>query len=355
MTGILSTLPRSLGLVMPAEWERHQATWMSWPFDDDMWFGRLKEVRAEYEALVRAIAKYETVNLLLRDGEAWTSATNALSDAGNIKFHTVPLDDVWMRDHGPLFVRRGTSDSKAKEPSFAYVNWGFNAWGNKYDSAKDNLVPERLASTLGLPRFEPGIIMEGGSLDVDGLGTCLTTKQCLLTPTRNPELSAADLERYLADYLGISRLIWLNDGLEGDHTDGHVDTITRFVAPGVVVTSVTDQKSDHNYLPMLENLEILRSQVDARGLPLKVVELPLPKEPMHLDDGTRLPATYANFYFVNGAVLVPQYGDVNDKKALAILQSLMPERQVIGLSSRNIIVGGGSFHCLTQQQPEVSR
>jgi agmatine deiminase len=338
---------------MPAEWERHQATWMSWPFDDDMWFGRLREVRSEYEALVRTIAKYETVHLLLRDGEAWDSATNALSDAANIKFHPMPLDDVWMRDNGPIFIRGAASKFSQKGPSYAYVNWGFNAWGDKYDSAKDNLVPERLASTLGLSRFEPRIIMEGGSLDVDGLGTCLTTKQCLLTPTRNPTLSPSDIERYLSDYLGISRLIWLNDGLEGDHTDGHVDTITRFVAPGVVVTSVTDQKSDPNYLPMHENLEILKSEVDARGLPLKVVELPLPKEPIYLDDGTRLPATYANFYFVNSAVLVPQYGDPNDHKALAILQALIPDRKVVGLSSRNIIVGGGSFHCLTQQQPEV--
>ncbi|MBM4251065.1 MAG: agmatine deiminase family protein [Deltaproteobacteria bacterium] len=340
---------------MPAEWERHQATWMSWPFDDDMWFGRLKEVRVEYEALVRAIAKYETVHLLLRDGEAWDSATNALRDAAGIKFHPMPLDDVWMRDNGPIFVRRRDPHSLLKDSGYAYVNWGFNAWGDKYESAKDNLVPERLAPTLRLPRFEPGIIMEGGSLDVDGFGTCLTTRQCLLTPTRNPHLSPADIERYLADYLGISRVIWLNEGLEGDHTDGHVDTITRFVAPGVVVTSVTDNKDDPNYPPMLENLEILKAEIDARGIALKVVELPLPKEPIHLEDGTRLPATYANFYFVNSAVLVPQYGDPNDHKALSILQGLLPDRKVIGLSSRSIIVGGGSFHCLTQQQPEVER
>jgi agmatine deiminase len=355
MTGILSALPRQLGLHMPAEWVRHTATWMSWPFDvdDEMWFGYLAEVRAEYAALVRTIAKYEPVNLLLRDEEAETSAKAALGSIAGVSFHRVPLDDVWMRDNGPIFVRRPQTATDGQS-NFAYVNWRFNAWGGKYDFERDNLVPELLAPVLKMPRFEPGIVMEGGSLEVDGEGLCITTKQCLLTPTRNPDLSPADLERYLHDYLGIQRVIWLNDGLEGDHTDGHVDTITRFIGPGSVVTSVTEDRDDANYAPMQENLGILRRAVDLNGQPLKVTELPLPKEPLFLPDGTRLPATYANFYFVNGAVIVPQYGDPNDAKALSVLQGLLPQHKVVGLSSRHIIRGGGSFHCLTQQQPEGS-
>ena len=348
MTGGLLHLPRSLGLAMPAEWEMHKATWMSWPFDDDMWFGRLEAVRSEYAELVRTIARFEPVHVLLRDDEAALSAKSALAGLKSVTFHDLPLDDVWMRDNGPIFVRGAGAPL-----NYAYVNWEFNAWGGKYDFAKDNMVPKRLSEILGVPRFDAGIVMEGGSLDVDGLGTCLTTKQCLLTPTRNPHLSASDIEGYLNDYLGLSQVIWLHNGLEGDHTDGHVDTITRFVSPGVIVTSVTDDKSDSNYLPMQENLDILRQSHDRRGQPFKIIELPLPRQPLHLNDGTRLPATYANFYFVNGAVIVPQYGDPNDQVALDVLKSVIPGRQVIGLSSRNIIVGGGSFHCLTQQQPEV--
>jgi agmatine deiminase len=263
-----------------------------------------------------------------------------------------------MRDNGPIFLTRDSAsgpaaDSDSDALAAAYVNWRFNAWGAKYPYEQDNLVPERLAPTLGLPRFEPGIVMEGGSLDIDGQGLCLTTRQCLLTPTRNPDLTPSHIERYLSDYLGIKQVIWLNDGLEGDHTDGHVDTITRFVAPRTVVTSVTNDPGDSNFAPMRENLTILRDFTGSNGEPLRVIELPLPKAPIYLADGTRLPATYANFYFVNGAVLVPQYGDEHDSLALTVLREAIADREVIGLSSRHIIAGGGSFHCLTQQQPEV--
>jgi agmatine deiminase len=350
MSQVLSGLPRDLGLSMPAEWAPHSATWMSWPFDEEMWFDHLTQVRQEYSALVKTLARFEPVHLLVRDGEAESTAKAALEGVRNITLHRIPLNDVWMRDNGPLFLLKGNKSS-AQAPALSFVNWGFNAWGGKYDSDLDNQVPLALAEILQLPRFDAPYIMEGGSLEINGEGTCITTEQCLLTPTRNPDLGKSDLEKLLSQYLGIDQVIWLKDGLEGDHTDGHVDTITRFADETTVLTSVTSDRSDVNFDRMQENLEILRSTRLISGRDMRVVELPLPDEKLFLEDGTRLPPTYANFYIANGAVLVPQYGDRNDAAALDVLRSVFPRHEVIGLASRHIIMGGGSFHCLTQQQP----
>jgi len=357
MPSQVGPLPHQLGLRMPAEWAPHAATWMSWPFDEEMWWGKLSEVRREYADLVRTIARFEPVHLLLRDDEAVESAKAALKGVGNVLMHRVPLDDVWLRDNGAIFVLpRPDFVGQGGEPGTAMINWGFNAWGGKYDWEQDNQVPLAMASLLGQPRIDADLIMEGGSLDVNGAGLCLTTEQCLLTPTRNPGFGKEQLETYLRDYLGITQVVWLRQGLEGDHTDGHVDTISRFTGPTTVVTSVPvagTSSNDPNIATMRENLEILQQVRLPSGEPLTVLELPLPEEPLALADGQRLPATYANFYVLNDAVIVPQYGDAQDDQALQVLKKAFPDRQVIGLSSRYLITGGGSFHCLTQQQPKA--
>jgi len=350
MSQVLSGLPRDLGLYMPAEWAAHSATWMSWPFDEEMWFDHLTEVRQEYSMLVKTLARFEPVHLLVRDEEAESSARAALESVRQLTLHRIPLNDVWIRDNGPLFLLKQKS-SPAEAPALSFVNWGFNAWGGKYDYELDNQVPLALSEILQLPRFDANYVMEGGSLEINGEGACITTEQCLLTPTRNPNLGKADLEKLLSQYLGIDQVIWLKDGLEGDHTDGHVDTITRFANATTVLSSVTSDRSDVNFDRMQENLEILRRTRLKDGRDLRVIELPLPEEKLFLADGARLPPTYANFYIANGAVLVPQYGDRNDAAALDVLRRAFPQHQVLGLASRHIIRGGGSFHCLTQQQP----
>ena len=334
---------------MPAEWYPHRQTWMAWPFDDSMWFGQLAEVRQEYATLVKAISQAEPVQLFVRDEEAAASAASHLASVSGVTLHQRPLDDVWMRDSGPTFLH---SEEEGQGSSLVCGNWRFNAWGEKYDWLNDDKVPEYVASILGMERVDINLVMEGGSLEVDGRGLCLTTEQCLLSPNRNPTLAKDDVEVALQHYLGVNQVIWLRQGLEGDHTDGHIDTITRFSHPGVVLTSVTDDTEDPNYDTMLENLEILRTLRLENGDRLAVIELPLPRTKAFLEDGTRLPSTYANFYIANGLVVVPQYDDPHDQKALAIVTKAFPHHRVVGLMSRHIIKGGGSFHCLTQQQPE---
>ncbi|MBC7659221.1 MAG: agmatine deiminase family protein [Chitinophagaceae bacterium] len=329
---------------MSAEWAPHAATWMSWPFDEEMWHGHLSEVRKEYTEFVKTITRFEPVHLLLRDAEARATAESALAGIAGITFHDVALDDVWMRDNGPIFVLNAAGKMRA-------TNWEFNSWGKKYEWDNDNLVPPQVTRFLHVDRYDIPVVMEGGSLEINGLGTCITTEQCLLTDTRNPTFGKPELEKVLRDNLGFTQVIWLNLGLEGDHTDGHVDTITRFSDEHTILTSMCEDTADINYGRMKHNFEILKAARDAKGQAFEVVELPLPAARMHLEDGTRLPATYANFYICNGAVIVPQYDDANDKKALAVIKSCFPNHEVIGLASRTIITGGGSFHCLTQQQP----
>ncbi len=346
MQNISTGLPFEEGFSMPAEWAAHAATWMSWPFDEEMWHGHLTEVRAEYADFVKTIARFEPVHLLLRDAEARATAESALAAVKNVNFHAIALDDVWMRDNGPIFIR----DQKG---SIRATNWEFNSWGQKYEWDFDNLVPPLVSQYLKMSRYDIPIVMEGGSLEINGHGVCLTTEQCLLTPTRNPKLGKPELEKVLRDYLGLTQVIWLHLGLEGDHTDGHVDTITRFSDENTILTSMTEDAGDINFGRMKHNFDILKAARNAKGEAFKVIALPLPKDRMHLKDGTRLPATYANFYICNGAVIVPQYGDAHDKVALELIRTAFPKHEVIGLASRFIITGGGSFHCLTQQQPKT--
>ena len=333
--------PRQLGFAMPPEWALHAATWLGWPADDELWFGHLDAVRGEFAQLVRTIARFEPVHLLVRDAESEQDARARLAGTA-VTFQRQPLDDVWLRDSGPIFVTRGQEVS--------LINWRFNAWGGKFKFGHDNQVPEYLARALGAAHWDRPEVLEGGAIEVNGAGVGLSTRSCLLTPSRNPELSEADYAALLHETLGIEKLLWLGGGLENDHTDGHIDTITRFVGERSIVTSLEEDEQDANFTVMRRNLAALREMTDLQGQPFEIVALPLPAVRLEGAEG-RLPPTYANFYIGNGFVVVPQYGDPNDTRALEILRPLFAGREVIGLSSRAIIEGGGSFHCVTQQQP----
>jgi agmatine deiminase len=258
-------------------------------------------------------------------------------------YHRVPSYEPWCRDHGPIFVKR--------DGELAIVDWGYNAWGGKYPPYdEDDAVPQRVAELLGLPVFGPGIVMEGGALDVNGEGTLLTTEACLLNLNRNPQLNKPQIEQYLTDYLGVTNILWLGEGIAGDDTDGHVDDLARFVNPTTIVSVVESDPQDDNYRPLQENLKRLRTMRDQDQRPLRIVELPMPGVVEY--EGQRLPASYANFYIANGVVLLPTYRDrENDAAALRILQGLFIDRRVVGIDSTNLVWGLGSFHCLTQQQP----
>jgi agmatine deiminase len=336
--------PRELGFAMPPEWAAHAATWMSWPQGQELWFGNLDAVRGEYAQLVSTIARFEPVELLVSDDESERDARRRLPEGADIRFHRVPLDDVWVRDNGPIFVR----DEHGR---VALTNWKFNSWGGKFEWRNDDRVPEYVAGRLGMDHWDLSTVLEGGAIEVNGDGVALVTRSCLLTPTRNPGLSEQGYSALLSRYLGIDNLLWLDGGLENDHTDGHIDTITRFTDAQTIVTSTEADASDPNHAVMRRNLQALKEMRDGKERPFQVVELPLPAARLEGPEG-RLPPTYANFYIGNGFVVVPQYGDANDALALNILKPLFQGSEVIGLPSRAIIGGGGSFHCMTQQQPQ---
>jgi agmatine deiminase len=339
--------PAALGFSMPAEWAPHAATWMGWPFDDDNWEGYLESARVDFTRLIRAIADFEPVMVSVANQESLADAKRRLGATpnalANISFRQAEIDDIWFRDSGPIFIQNATG-------GVALTDWSFNAWGNKFNWRKDIDVPKNIAHELSIKRFEIPIVMEGGALDINSQGVLLTTKQCLLNPNRNPALNQNQIENYLEDYLGVKQFIWLNSGLEGDKTDGHVDTITRFANDDTIVTSVCEDKNDPNYAPMQENLELLKKARQYNGQPYNLIELPLPTQIIHVAD-ERLPMTYANFYIGNGFVVMPTYNEPNDQRALSILQNTFPEHKVIPLPSLGIVAGGGSFHCVTQQQP----
>ena len=354
--------PAKLGFRMPPEWAPHAATHMGWPFDDDLWVGYLGGVREEFAALVATIAAFEPVVLNVRDAETEVDARarigaaaarlypeRAAAVADNVEYFRVPLNDVWFRDNGPLFVV-GPPGSQ-EEGRVAATDWRFNAWGRKYAPwDADDRAAAALTEHLGVKSFSVPIVMEGGALEINGHGVCLTTRSCLLEPNRNPELTPEQIEAHLHNNLGVTEVIWLPDGLEGDHTDGHIDTIVRFTDDGTIVCAVEEDEADPNHATMAHNLQLLRALRKPDGSPYRVIELPLPAKRIELE-GERVPPTYANFYVGNGFVVVPTYNDVNDGRALAILRPLFPGRQVIGLPAENLITGGGAFHCVTQQRP----
>jgi agmatine deiminase len=338
--------PRELGYRMPAEWQPHAATWLSWPRPDGISFpDRYPEALPTLGEMVRTLAPHERVDINVRDEEVEAVARKAIGENGNVFYHCIPSYEPWCRDHGPIFVKRGHE--------LAIVDWDYNAWGSKYPPYDDDdAVPRRVAEALGLPVFSPGIVMEGGALDVNGAGTLLTTESCLLNPNRNPHLNKQQIEQHLRDYLGVTNILWLGDGIAGDDTDGHVDDLARFVNPTTVVTVVEQNTQDDNYWPLQENRKRLRAMRDQDGHPLQVVELPMPGVIEY--DGQRLPASYANFYVANRVVLLPTYRNPKtDALATETLQKLFGDRRVVGIDSTNLIWGLGSFHCLTQQQPAL--
>jgi agmatine deiminase len=344
--------PRELGYFMPAEWEPHEATWLSWPHKEASWPGAFERVPAIFGEIARHLSESELLRINVADEEFAERVRTLLRRGGvnldAVRFHFIPTDDAWVRDHGPIYVVRDRNGKRER----AINDWGYNAWGEKYPPYdNDDVVPSRIAEEMGEPLFSPGIVMEGGSLDVNGRGTLITTESCLLNPNRNPHLNREQIEGYLRDYLGVTNILWLGDGIAGDDTDGHVDDLTRFVSPDLVVTVVEDDPQDENYEALQENRERLLRMKDERGNPLRVIELPMPG-PVYFED-QRLPASYANFYIANKSVLVPVYRHPNDERACAILQEIFTDRKVIAIDCVELIWGLGSIHCVTQQQPAV--
>ena len=344
--------PAQIGYTMPPEWAPHRGTWLSWPHKEASWPDRFAPVPAIFAELVRHLAPREEVHINVAGPDEAANVRVLLRQQdvppGQVFFHHHPTNDAWCRDHGPIFVQRESAGKREE----AILDWGYNAWGNKYPPYDlDDVIPSRVAAEFGIPVFHPGIVMEGGSLDVNGAGSLLTTEACLLNPNRNPELSREQIEQYLKDYLGVRHILWLGDGIVGDDTDGHVDDLTRFTDPGTVVTVVEEDPADENYRPLVENLARLRTMKDQDGRPLRVVTLPMPA-PLYQGD-QRLPASYANFYIANGVVLLPTYRSPGDEVARETLQGLFPDRQVIGVDCTDLVWGLGAIHCVTQQWPSI--
>jgi agmatine deiminase len=360
--------PAELGYRMPAEWERHDATWLAWPHNPEDWPGKFQAIPWLYAEIVRLLSEREQVHILVNDEKAEARVRGILKRAGahvdNVSFHLWPTDRVWTRDSGPIFIRKdGIRDG---EGQLAVTNWQFNAWAKYSDWQLDDQVPGRVAELLGLPEWQPSaaledgadsgnarrrLVLEGGSIDTNGAGILLGTEECLLSEVqqRNPGVSRSQMEKAFHDYLGIDQVIWLGRGVTGDDTHGHVDDISRFVAPATILTAVEPNTKDDNHAPLAENLARLKAARTLDSKQFTLVELPLPRPVIFR--GQRLPASYANFYIANGLVLVPTFHDPNDRVALNILADVFPDREVIGIHSVDLVWGLGTLHCMTQQQP----
>ena len=340
--------PLALGYRMPAEWEPHAATWLSWPRREGISFpDSFDPVLPTLRAMVEVLIESENVCINVCNGAHEAEARQVLRGLSmeRITFHRIPTNEPWCRDHGPIFLTR------KKEPRLAIVDWDYNAWGNKYPPFDlDEVVPTRVAEIFDVPVFYPRMILEGGAIDVNGDGALLTTESCLLNPNRNPNLNRDEIETRLRDYLGAREILWLGEGIEGDDTDGHIDDLARFVSGRTILTVVEENRDDKNYEPLRENLARLR-KMKIGNRKIDIVTLPMPNKIVR--ENLRLPASYANFYIANSCVLLPTFVDANDRIALSILQKLFPDRRVIGIDCRELIWGLGTFHCLTQQQPAV--
>ncbi len=346
---IVRPTPKDLGFRMPGEFEPHQGTWLSWPHNVSSWPGKFEKVPPIWVEMVWHLTRTgEFVHINITGEQMMADVANLLSAAGIpddlYRLYPFPTNDAWCRDHGPIFVKND------KTGEIAVTDWEFNKWGGKYPPWDlDNAIPARIAERLKLRRFAPGIILEGGSIDVNGRGTLITTTQCLLNRNRNPQLSKAEIEQHLSEYLNVRNFIWLDDGIEGDDTDGHVDDITRFVDETTIVTVVEDDPKHFNYEPLKRNLEILKAARDASGKPFRIVTIPMPERMIYED--TPLPASYANFYIGNKVVLVPVFGQDRDEVALKALRGVLPGREVVGINSYDLVWGFGAFHCVSQQVP----
>ncbi len=352
-----SETPRALGYRMPAEWEPHEATWLAWPHNPEDWPGKFASIPWLYAEIVRLLAARERVHLVVEDAKMEQRVTGMLRRAhanlDNVSFHGWPTDRGWTRDSGPIFVRNPSGQ-------VAITNWQFNAWAKYDDWHLDDQLPGRVTSLLGIPEWQPAvevengakrIVLEGGSIDVNGAGLLLTTEECLLSDVqqRNPGLSRAQLEQAFSDYLGIDQVIWLDRGIVGDDTHGHIDDIARFAGPSTIIAAVEPDTRDPNHAPLAENLTRLKAARTADGKQFTVVELPMPRPVVFRRQ--RVPASYANFYVANGLVLMPTFHDPNDRVALNLLAEVFPDREVIGIHSVDLIWGLGALHCMTQQQP----
>jgi len=343
--------PGELGYHFPAEWEKHRATWLSYPHDDSYsWPGTLPRIYPYYNEFIRELAKGEEVCINVRDEALRQRVIADLEKAGadltRIRLFIHPTNDAWCRDHGPAFlVRPGKDDPKV------VVSWRFNAWGGKYEHALDEQIPALVARCLNIPVFYPGIVMEGGSVDFNGKGTLLTTTQCLLHENRNPGLHRDEIEQYLRDYYGVEQILWLEEGIEGDDTNGHIDDITRFFREDAVITMVEPNRADPNHAILDRNLKRLKTFRLLNGKQPDIAEIPMPKPVIYEDQ--RLPASYANFYIANQSVIVPNYRCQEDDRAMRILETCFPHHRIVGIDSVEIIWGLGSFHCLSQQEPDV--
>jgi agmatine deiminase len=346
----LTETPAARGFRMPAEWARHRGTWLSWPHKEASWPGNFGPVHGVIAEMVRELVSGEEVHINVNGDAMEQQARFVLDDARvdthAVHFHHNPTDDAWCRDHGPIFVQRGVGEQCEQ----LIVDWGYNAWGGKYPPFDhDDVIPSRIGDALGIPVEHPEMILEGGSIDVNGRGTLLTTEACLLNANRNPMLSRDDIETRLRDYLGVTHILWLGEGIVGDDTDGHIDDLTRFVDERTVVTVMENDPGDDNFEPLQANLRRLLEMTDQDGAPLRVIELPMP--PPLFYDGQRLPASYANFYIANKVVLLPGYDARIDEIAADTLQGLFPGRRVVTIDCRALVWGLGAFHCLTQQWP----
>jgi agmatine deiminase len=342
--------PRSQGYFFPAEWHRHTATWLSWPHKEASWPGKIHTVYSPYCKFIKAVTEGEMVCINVADAAMEAFAKEQLLkenvDMSKVKFYHHPTNDAWCRDHGPAFLINPSERKKV------IVDWGYNAWGDKYPPYDlDDVIPTLIADKYSIPVFNPGIVMEGGSVEFNGRGTILTSTACLLNPNRNPHLNQAQIEQYLCDYYGAEQILWVSEGIVGDDTDGHIDDTVRFVNEDSVVTVVEENKTDENYELLQQNLKELKAMRLINGKQLNIIELPMPDAVVYEEQ--RLPASYANFYIANAAVIVPTYRCANDDKALQILTSCFTDRKVIGIDSTDVIWGLGSWHCLSQQEPEI--
>ncbi len=350
--------PRELGYRMPAEWEPHRATWLAWPHNPDDWPGKFQTIPWLYAEIVRLLSRHERVDLIVENAKAEARVRSILDRAGadldQVSFHCWPTNRGWTRDSGPIFVRNA-------EGRVGLTNWRFNAWAKYSDWPLDDQLASRVAGLLGLPAWAPAvrladgsshwIVLEGGSIDTNGAGVLLTTEECLLSPVqeRNPGVGREQLEQVFHDFLGIDQVIWLDRGIAGDDTHGHIDDISRFVSADTIVTAVEPDTSDPNHAPLDENLRRLKAARTLDGKQFEIVELPLPRPVVFR--GQRLPASYANFYLANGLVLVPTFHDSHDRIALNTLAEVFPEREVVGVHAVDLVWGLGTLHCMTQQQP----
>lgn len=343
--------PKELGYYFPAEFAPHTATWLSWPHKEASWPGKIHTIFPSYTQFIRELTKGELVRINVADETMKSFATGHLLQAGvdmeKVEFFFHPTNDAWCRDHGPAFVINPAADIKKM-----IIDWGYNAWGNKYPPFDlDDVIPTRIGKHFGIPVYHPGIVMEGGSVEFNGAGTVMTSTACLLNPNRNPHLNQGQIEKFLCDYYGMEQVLWVDEGIVGDDTDGHIDDTVRFVSEDTVITVVEEDKQDENYSLLQHNLRQLKQMRLLNGKQLTIIELPMPPELIYEDQ--RLPCSYANFYIANHSVIVPTFRSDRDDRALQIIQSAFPGREVVGIDSTDIIWGLGSFHCLSQQEPLV--